>query len=114
MNELNPLQALLECPLDTDNHVVMAKQLADAESYQTRVSRAYREAERALNELKGKLINPSLSSEDKRKVDLNAKTAQANMDVNILADLASSIQTRISLGQSLLKNVNTEMKTGLR
>lgn len=110
---MQEIRTLLDEPLNVDDGHVLAAQLVQAEAWGARVSQKFREAEETLSLMKGKTFNPSLSSEDKRKVDLEFKVRAEQRQVNELADLADIIKRRISLGQSLLKNFQVEMQSGV-
>ena len=112
--ELEPLKALLVEPLDVENPTLMASQLVQIEAWQSLVSVRYREAEQELSRMKGMMFDTSLSSEDKRKIDLEHKVRVPQLYVNLLSDMADIIRRRISLGQTLLKSAKAEIESGLR
>lgn len=108
------LEVLLDEQLDTDNGHVLREQLSKAEAWQRRVSSAYRAAEQALSTAKGKCFNPTLSSEDKRKIDLEYKVRDEQKAVDQLSDAANILSRRVSFGQTMLRSIQGEMESGLR
>lgn len=110
MDELN---TLLAEPLDTDDGHALTEQLAIRASWQARVSVMYREAEQELSKRRGQLFDPSLSSEDKRKISLEHAVRDFKLEADKLSDLADILKQHISLGQTLLRSMQAEMRSGL-
>lgn len=109
-------KALAEClqePLDTDNGHYLAAQLSDRAAWQSRVSLAHRAAEEELSRVKGLTFDTSLSSEDKRKIDLIFKIRSEQRLVDELSDKADILKMHISLGQTLLRSIQGEQQAGL-
>lgn len=113
-NPLTDLEQILEQPLNTDNPHALAAQLSQRAAWQARVSVQYREAEETLARAKGQLFNPSLSSEDKRKIDLLYQVREQQKAVDLFSDQSDILKQHISLGQSLLRSMESEMKVGAR
>jgi len=111
---MEPVAKLLETKLDTNNGHRLAEQLVEIEAWGYRISQAHRDAEHKLSEMKGKLYDPSLSSEDKRRMDLEYKVRNEARDAAKLLDAQDLVKRRISLGQTLLKNLKTELDSGVR
>lgn len=121
--EFAELEQLLNEQLDEEHHGVMVSQLTRAESWLWRVSKAYREQEQILAQQRNKFWDTAEISiggktikqtVDDRKIKMEALTSTQQMTVDKLKDLAECIEGRISLGQSILKNYNTEIKGGIR
>lgn len=109
MKELEEIRELLKKPLNTEVGNILASQLAECESWSAYISQQYRDAVRTLNEMEGKLFNPSLSSEDKRKIDLRSNVREFQHDADVLGDLQDILKRRISLGQTILRSVTKEV-----
>jgi hypothetical protein len=101
-------------PLDNDNPVVLRDQITKAEAHQAIISLLRREAIRELSRQKGLHFDPTLSSEDKRKIALEHDVREYQFQADSLSDLAGIIMTRISLGQSLLSSSRAEVSSGIR
>lgn len=114
MNELEPIRELISQGLDTDNAVTLKSQLSLRSSYQARISYLYREAEELLAKKRRALYPVQLSSEDKRKNEIDGLVASEQRRVNELMDLAKILSDQLSLGQSLLRSMESEMKAGLK
>lgn len=108
--EYDAIKVMLDTPLDTDNGNTLRTQLAQRAGWQYRVSLAHRQAEHALSTKKGKVFNPSLSSEDKRKQDLEYQVRDEQKTVNELYDLSRILSDQLSLGQSLLRSLEGEAR----
>jgi hypothetical protein len=108
------VRGLLSLPLNNDNPVVLREQMTQAEAYQALVSLMRREAIRELSRQKGLHFDPTLSSEDKRKIALEHDVREYQFTADSLSDLAGIIMTRISLGQSLLSSYRAEVSSGIR
>ena len=111
---MDEIRTALATPLNNDNGHLLREQLADIERWQAYVSAKYRAAEVELADLRGKLYNPSLSSADARKIDVERATRAQQQTVDELADIAKCIKDRISLGQSFLRSMMAEIEGGLR
>lgn len=114
MEEFKDLRLLLDTELDVKSPEVLKEQLTQAEAWGARVSEAYRIAEQALANKKGLTFNASLSSEDKRKIDLEYKVREEQAEVDKLRDLADIIKRRISFGQTIMNSHMAEAKMGIR
>ena len=111
---MEELKKILETKLDVDNPTMIASQLAECESWSGLVATKHRNACLELSQMRGKCFNPSLSSEDKRKIDLEYQVREYQHTVDVWSDFSDIIKRRISLGQTLLKVATTEMQSGLR
>ncbi len=112
---MKELDELLQTPLDTDNPKVLAEQLATIEAWQAVVSSRYRKAQQDLSEIKAKCLYPpekGMTVMD-REIRLDADVAEYKNKADQLGDIADIIKRRISLGQTILKNVRTEIESGL-
>lgn len=116
MEELEELKSELAEPLDTENGNNLSKQLANAEAWSARVSSLYRAAEKTLAEAKPKSLIPKSKdiTELDRNIFLESELATEVSQVNLLKDFAEIIKRRISLGQTLLKNMTQEIESGIR
>lgn len=112
--ETQQLEACLQEPLDTDNGHYLAQQLSTRAAWQSRVSLAHRKAEEELSRVKGLTFDTSLSSEDKRKVDLIFKIRSEQRLVDELSDKSDILKMHISLGQTLLRSIQGEQQAGLK
>lgn len=110
--EIEDLRELLSLPLSHENGGILRAQLTECESWLPYVSQKYREAKRELADIR----LAGLPEKDKSKTDLDRETyqasysAKAQQSVDELRDLFSIIQQRISLGQTILKNIQTEIE----
>lgn len=108
MKEIRELRDLLAIPLDKESGDVLMGQLAECEAWSGYVSSQYRQAGEELSNMKAKFFNPSLSSEDKRKIDLEGNVAPYQRVADELSDLQDIIKRRISLGQSFLSSMRAD------
>lgn len=111
--ELEELRTVLKEPLDHEHGSHLASQLAVCESWSGFVATRYREQALKLSEVRGKLFNPSLSSEDKRKIDLEYNTRDQQYNCDIWRDMQDILKRRISLGQTMLRSLMKEQETML-
>lgn len=112
---MNELDDILKEPLDTEHPKVLAEQLATVEAWQAVVSSKYRMAQQELAEIKNKCLYPpekGMTVMD-REIRLEADTARYKNAADVLGDKADIIKRRISLGQTILKNMRTEQESGL-
>ena len=112
---MKELDELLKTPLDTEHPKVLAEQLATVEAWQAVVSSRYRQAQADLSEVKSKCLYPpekGMTVMD-REIRLDADTAEYKNKADQLGDKADIIKRRISLGQTILKNMRTEIESGL-
>ncbi len=110
---MNDLEQILNEPLDTDNPHNLKNQLVKCEAWSAGLAYKHREAERELSNMRGKCFNPSLSSEDKRKIQLEYDVREYKAKADLLKDYADILKRRISLGQTMLKSMMEEQKAGL-
>lgn len=108
MKELGELRKLLEVPLDKEFGDRLMGQLAECEAWSGFVSLKYREAAEELSAMKAKFFNPTLSSEDKRKIALEGDVRAFQKAADELSDLQDIIKRRISLGQSFLSSMRAD------
>lgn len=117
---IEEVDALLTIPLNTEDGNVLMNQLAEAEAWSSTMSAQYRKAEQALKEFRKKVIlhdkdeQGNKLTEYTRKLRVDGMAAEFEATANRYGDLCDIIQRRISLGQTLIKNMGTEMKAGLR
>lgn len=117
---MEELETLLKTPLDTENPDKLLSQLAEVEAWQYIVSTKHREAKRTLDEMRKKLLlhdrdeNGNKLTEYTRKIRLDGLVAQYREEADGLEDISEIIKRRISLGQTLSKSMQTEMRSGLR
>lgn len=108
MKEIEEVRELLKEPLNKDFGDALMGQLAECEAWAGFVSLKYREAAEELSEMKAKFFNPSLSSEDKRKIALEGDVRAFQRAADELSDLQDIIKRRISLGQSFLSSMRAD------
>lgn len=113
MEGIEELRKILEQPLEVDNGHLLRTQLATRGAWQAPVSLAYRKAEKQLAEMRGKLFDPTLGSEDKRRNALEYATREYQEAVDTLKDLSQILSNHISLGQSMLRSIEAEIKGGV-
>jgi len=108
MKEIQELRDILAVPLDKESGDVLMGQLAECEAWAGYVSLQHRQAAEELSEMKAKFFNPSLSSEDKRKIDLEGNVRSFQRASDELADLQDIIKRRVNLGQSFLSSMRAD------
>lgn len=120
---MEELKQILEEQLDSDNGTKLREQLTIRAKWQSFVALEHRKAKRALVEARVRLIQPAeqhdgykvvkVSVED-RKIALEGATAELSQAADELADIAKILSEHISLGQSLLRSLEAEIKGNLR
>jgi hypothetical protein len=115
---MEKLTELLNEPLDTNNPVTLMEQLSQAEAWQVRVSQSYRDRKSELADARNASYpmkdKDMFSSAEARLIYMEAATSAIQAETDKLRDLAEIIKERISLGQSMLANHRTEVKSGVR
>lgn len=117
---IDEVDKLLTIPLNTDDGNVLMNQLAEAEAWSSTMSAQYRKAEQALKEFRQKIVlhdrdeGGNKLTEYTRKLRVDGMAAEYEATMNRYGDMCDIIQRRISLGQTLIKNMGTEVKAGLR
>ena len=111
---MEEIRNLLTQPLEKDNGHILRGQLADIEARASYVSQMYRKAEEELADLRGKVYDPSLKTELERKVAMERICKATQRLVDEWADLAKLISNRVSLGQSFLRDMQSEIQGQLR
>lgn len=101
MTEIEQVQALLGKQLSTQ----LRTELAERAAWQSRISVLYREAKSELARARGQMFNPTLTSEDKRRIDLDHKTREQQMAADILGDLQDILAQQLVLGESILASL---------
>lgn len=112
MKDFQDLYDLLEIPLNTDSIGMLQEQLGLRAAWQARVSLAHREREAALDKLKAQVWGDGKTVDDK-KIAMKALVAEIQTAVDQFGDAADILKQHISLGQSFLRSMETELKTGL-
>lgn len=105
MTDMEQLQAILKVELDTDDREVLTAQLSYRAAWQSRISLMHREAKSELARARGQMFNPSLTSEDKRRIDLELRTREQQKQADLLGDLQSILAQHITLGESILASL---------
>ena len=113
---LGELRTLLAIPLSTTDGNELANQLVEVEAWQGLVSEAARSASQELSEARRRMLLPKSKdyTDMDRTVGLEGSVALEQYRADHLSDLQDIIKRRISLGQSLIKNLTTELNSGLR
>jgi hypothetical protein len=113
---MDELEKILSERLDPDNPAVLKGQLVTCEAWAANLALKHRAAERELSEQKRNLMvfdkdeAGHKMTEDLRKVRLDGLTAEYKEKASLYGDLADVLKRRISLGQTMLKSIQEEMK----
>lgn len=114
--DLYEIETLLVAPLDPENGHNLAHQLVEVEAWLSRVSKLCYEAGATLNKMRDKYRvpkTPGLTDLD-RTVMLDAAVADYEATYKHLEAMQDTIRRRCTLGQSLLRNLRTEIEGGIR
>jgi hypothetical protein len=113
--ELEEIRELLKEKLDSENGNITRRQMAECEAWLAYISHQYRERKRILAQKSLQALPPKEkgTTELDRQITLEALIAPLQQDVDVLRDLMSIIQQRITTGQSFLKSMQTEIERGL-
>lgn len=111
---MNEIKDLLAIPLDHDNGHTLREQMAAIEPYQVFASMKYREAAESLADMRGKVYDPSGKTELERKVTMERNTRAQQREADEWQDVAKSISTRISMGQTFLRSMQSEVEAGIK
>lgn len=110
---LAQVEELLEQPLYTDNGVQLAAQLVEIEAWGSRVAFLLYSSKQELDRKKRLALLPK--SKEYTDVDRitrqEADCAEYQAKTDYLAQIQELIKRRISLGQTILKAMRTEMET---
>lgn len=115
IKELADVEEILGGRLNTDNGQVLSSQLVEIEAWAARVAYLLYSAKQELDVNKSKALMPK----SKEYTDLDRVATQEAMvsafqaKADYLAALQDTIKRRISLGQTLLKNMQVEMQSGV-
>lgn len=111
---MKEIRHILAQPLEKDSGHLLREQLSDTERFGAYVSQQYRAAEEVLADLRGKVYDPSLKTELERKVAMERVTREAQKTADEWQDLSKLISQRLSLGQSFLRDMQSEVMSGLK
>ena len=113
--ELKEVRELLKVPLDAEVGRNTRKQMSECEAWLAYISQQYRERKRLLAEKSKQALPPKEkgTTELDRQVTLDAYVAPLQEEVDMLRDLMAIIQQRITMGQSFIKSMQTEIERGL-
>lgn len=114
--ELDKLHSILRTELNTESGHELVNQLVEIEAWGATTSYAHRRAIEALSKTRNQMLLPKSKdyTDMDRTIQLDGACKGVQMEADHLGDLQELIKRRISLGQTLLKNVATELNSGLR
>lgn len=115
IKELASVEEILNEPLYTDNGVQLAAQLVEIEAWGARVAFLLYTAKQELDRKKYQALLPK--SKEYTDVDRvtrqESDVAEYQSKADYLAQVQELIKRRISLGQTILKAMRTEMESGV-
>lgn len=114
-DEQKELNDLLTTPLNVEDGNSIATQLSEVEAWSSFVAIKHRASEKELSEMKNKFLMPKDKgiTEMDREIHLDAAVREFKEKSDLLNDYQEIIKRRISLGQTLLKNLKSERDSGL-
>lgn len=115
ISELEEIEKILNTELQIENGIQLANQLVAAEAWSNRVSYMLYSAREELDQKKRQALPPKSSqyTDVDRKITLEALVAPYQSKADYLGAVQDNIHRRISLGQTLLKNMRTELESGV-
>lgn len=110
--EIKDLMDLMSEPLDHDNGARVREQVVKCEAWGARVGYMYREAMSELYRVRFNALLPKSSTmtEIDRKTRLEADTREYQTKADVLKDLQDAIKRRVSLAQTILKSITSEVE----
>lgn len=110
--ELKEIRELLKVPLDSEVGNITRKQMSECEAWLAYISQHYREKKKILAQKSAQALPPKEkgTTELDRQIMLDNLIAPLQEEVDILRDLMSIIQQRITMGQSFIKSMQTEQE----
>lgn len=110
--DIEKLRNILNERLDEDNGARVREQLSLCEAWSARVSYMYRNALSELYKARYNALMPKSSTmtEIDRKTRLDSDTREYQQSVDELKDLQEIIKRRISLGQTIMKSIVSEVE----
>lgn len=110
--DIEKLREILKVPLDHFNGARVREQLSQCEAWAPSVSTLYRHALSELYKARFNALMPKSSSmtEIDRKTRLDSDTREYQQSVDELKDLQEIIKRRISLGQTIMKSIVSEVE----
>lgn len=115
IKELEEVEKLLETVLEVENGNLLANQLVNIEAWGNRVSYMLYSAREELDQKKRQALPPKSSqyTDVDRKITLEGLVSTYQSKADYLDAVQSNIHKRISLGQTLLKNMRTELESNV-
>ena len=110
--EIKDLINIMSEPLDSDNGARVREQVVKCEAWGARVGYMYREALSELFRIRSNALMPKSSTmtEIDRKTRLDADTREYQQTADTLKDLQDAIKRRVSLAQTIIKSITSEVE----